>query len=92
MTALSTLDVQTVKGDLSDSNFLSAKMEGCDAVFHSAAYVAIENVNIPLMHEINVVGTKNICKAAIAANIPRKILRISERHLYVKGKSGLVHD
>jgi nucleoside-diphosphate-sugar epimerase len=48
-------------------------MEGCDAVFHSAAYVAVENINSPLMHEINVVGTKNICQAALAANISKLI-------------------
>jgi dihydroflavonol-4-reductase len=56
-------------------------MEGCDVVFHSAAYVAIENVNIPLMHEINVVGTKNICQAAIAANIP-KLVHFSSIHAF----------
>jgi len=39
-------------------------MEGCDVVFHSAAYVAVDNIDIPLMHEINVVGPKNICEAA----------------------------
>tara|TARA_B110000263_G_scaffold5320_2_gene4575 strand:- start:3433 stop:4233 length:801 start_codon:yes stop_codon:yes gene_type:complete len=56
-------------------------MEGCDAVFHSAAYVAVENINSPLMHEINVVGTKNICQAALAANIS-KLIHFSSIHAF----------
>ena len=56
-------------------------MEGSDAVFHSAAYVSVENIDIPLMHEINVVGTKNICQAAIDANIP-KLIHFSSIHAF----------
>lgn len=48
-------------------------MEDCDVVFHSAAYVAVENVNIPLMNEINVVGTKNVCQAAMDADVSKLI-------------------
>ena len=56
-------------------------MEGCDVVFHSAAYVAVENIDIPLMHEINVVGTKNICQAAMDANIT-KLIHFSSVHAF----------
>ena len=81
LTALSNLDIETVKGGLSDPKFLSENMEGSDAVFHSAAYVSVENIDIPLMHEINVVGTKNICQAAIDANIP-KLIHFSSIHAF----------
>ena len=81
LTALSNLDIEMVKGGLSDSKFLSENMEGSDAVFHSAAYVSVENIDIPLMHEINVVGTKNICQAAIDANIP-KLIHFSSIHAF----------
>ena len=37
LTALSNLDIEMVKGDLSDPKFLSENMEGSDAIFHSAA-------------------------------------------------------
>ena len=56
-------------------------MENCDAIFHSAAYVAVENINIPLMHEINVIGTKNICQAALDVNIP-KLIYFSSVHAF----------
>ena len=81
LTALSNLDIETVKGGLSDPKFLSENMEGSDAVFHSAAYVSVENIDTPLMHEINVVGTKNICQAAIDANIP-KLIHFSSIHAF----------
>ena len=81
LTALSNLDIETVKGGLSDPKFLSENMEGSDAVFHSAAYVSVENIDIPLMHEINVVGTKNICQAAIDAKIP-KLIYFSSIHAF----------
>ena len=81
LTALSNLDIETVEGGLSDPKFLSENMEGSDAVFHSAAYVSVENIDIPLMHEINVVGTKNICQAAIDANIP-KLIHFSSIHAF----------
>ena len=81
LTALSNLDIEMVKGGLSDPKFLSEKMEGSDAIFHSAAYVSVENIDTPLMHEINVVGTKNICQAAIDANIP-KLIHFSSIHAF----------
>lgn len=79
--ALSNLDVEIARGSLSDTKFLSSNMEDCDVVFHSAAYVAVENINIPLMHEINVVGTKNMCQAALDANIP-KLIHFSSVHAF----------
>ena len=48
-------------------------MEDCDVVFHSAAYVAVENVNESLMHEINVIGTKNVCQAAMSIGVSKFI-------------------
>ena len=81
LTALSNLDIEMVKGGLSDPKFLSENMEGSDAIFHSAAYVSVENIDTPLMHEINVVGTKNICQAAIDANIP-KLIHFSSIHAF----------
>ena len=71
--ALSKLNIESCRGSLGDSTLLAKQMEGCDAVFHAAAYVAVENVNIPLMHDINVVGTQNMCQAALAAEVPRFI-------------------
>ena len=63
------LDVELVNGDLLDCNFLAQQMQGCYAVFHVAANVAVENIDIELMEKINIDGTKAMCSAALKTNI-----------------------
>ena len=67
------LNIEKVYGDLSNASILSEQMEGCEVVFHLAAYVDIENVNIPLMKKINILGTQNMCEAALKCNVKRFI-------------------
>ena len=67
------LNIEKVYGDLSSVSILSEQMEGCEFVFHLAAYVGIENVNIPLMKKINILGTQNMCEAALKCNVKRFI-------------------
>ena len=71
--ALDGLNVEHVQGDLADTSTLVKHMSGCDVVFHTAAYVAVENVDIPLMKKINVGGTKAMCKAALEIRAERFI-------------------
>ncbi|MEC7798847.1 MAG: NAD-dependent epimerase/dehydratase family protein, partial [Candidatus Neomarinimicrobiota bacterium] len=71
--ALLGLDIEQVHGDLSSVSILSKHMKGCGVVFHLAACVGIENVNKKLMKKINIVGTKNMCEAALNSNIKRFI-------------------
>ena len=71
--ALDDLEVEKTHGDLTSVSFLSNQMNGCDAVFHLAAYVAVENINLLQMKKINVDGTKNMCEAAINSNSSRFI-------------------
>ena len=69
--ALEGLDVDCVHGDLLDEDFLSQQMQDCYAVFHAAANVAIENIDIPLMEKINIGGTRSMCNAALHSDIDR---------------------
>ena len=69
--ALEGLDVDCVHGDLLDEDFLSQQMQDCYAVFHAAANVAIENIDIPLMEKINIDGTRSMCNAALRSDIGR---------------------
>ena len=69
--ALEGLDVDCVHGDLLDEDFLSQQMQDCYAVFHAAANVAIENIDIPLMEKINIDGTRSMCNAALHSDIDR---------------------
>ena len=69
--ALEGLDVDCVSGDLLDEDFLSQQMQDCYAVFHAAANVAIENIDIPLMEKTNIDGTRSMCNAALRSDIHR---------------------
>ena len=79
--AIEGLNIERVHGDLTDAAALTQQMSGCDAVFHSAAYIAIENINIPLMDKINVGGTKAVCDAALLARVP-KLIHFSSIHAF----------
>jgi len=79
--ALEGLSVERVEGNLSDKNRLVKQMAGCDAVFHTAAYVAVENVNFAKMKAINIDGTATICQAALDAHIP-KFIHFSSIHAF----------
>ena len=79
--ALEGLDVENRKGDLSDTAVLAKQMSGCDVVFHTAAYVAVENIDIPLMEKINVGGTKAMCKAALANQV-EQFIHFSSIHAF----------
>ena len=79
--ALEGLNVENVKGDLADTAVLAKQMSGCDVVFHTAAYVAVENIDIPLMEKINVGGTKAMCKAALANQV-EQFIHFSSIHAF----------
>ena len=71
--ALKGLDIEKTDGKLTSASFLSSQMDGCDVVFHLAAYVAVEDVDIFRMKKINIEGTQNMCEAALNSNISRFI-------------------
>ena len=71
--ALKGLDIEKTHGNLTSASFLSSQMDGCDVVFHLAAYVAVEDVDIFRMKKINIEGTQNMCEAALNSNISRFI-------------------
>ena len=81
MRALEGLNIKKVRGNLFDADFLCDKLSGCDAVFHAAAQIAIENVDIELMHKINVEGTRSVTRAALKAGVNR-FIHFSSIHAY----------
>jgi len=63
--ALENLDVERVQGDLINPGQLTPNLKGIDTVFHCAAYVAVESVDIPLMETININSHKIIYNPCI---------------------------
>ena len=70
---LAGLDVEIVRGDLSDEGALARAMEGCGLVFHLAAIYALWLAQPKRMYEVNVDGTRNVMRAAIAAGVRRVV-------------------
>jgi len=58
-------DVEVFSGDLKNIAFLQEVVEGADAIFHCAAELRDET----LMHQTNVLGTKNLLTAMAGAEI-----------------------
>jgi nucleoside-diphosphate-sugar epimerase len=60
---------EPVRGDLDNIEALRAGMNGCDAVFHAAAFVEMWGTRDEFFR-VNVAGTENVLSAARAAGVP----------------------
>jgi dihydroflavonol-4-reductase len=58
------LDVEISYGDLRDIESIRSALNGCDILYHVAAYYSLWDRDKQLSHEINVKGTRNILRAA----------------------------
>ena len=70
--ALGELGATLVQGDLTDRSVVRASMEGCDAVFHLAAYYQVGGDG-SRAEEINVQGTRNVLETMRDLGIPRGV-------------------
>jgi hypothetical protein len=62
--------IEAAPGDLLDRDSLRAGMAGCDTVFHVAALYSTSEADASAMYEVNVLGTKNVLRAAADAGVP----------------------
>ena len=69
---LQSLDVELVKGDLSDPQIWQA-MQGCQYLFHVAAHYSLWQADRELLYQHNVLGTRNVLAAARRAGIDRTV-------------------
>ena len=68
---LENLAVEHVIGDLTQPDTVSAAMQGMDAVFHTAAWVGMNDPG--RLYAINVEGTRTVVQAALKAGVKRLI-------------------
>jgi len=59
------LDVEIVYGDIRDKDSISLAIQGCDTLYHIAAYYSSEKIDAKIMYDINVEGTKNVLNSAL---------------------------
>ncbi len=68
------LGVRLFPGDLSDKASMEAAMEGCDLLFHMAAYAKVWAKDPAHYFDVNVLGTERVLEAAQAAGIKRVVV------------------
>src|SRR5450432_4221196 len=68
---LTELDVETVTGDLRDSESLQRAVSGCGVVYHVAADYRLWAKDPSELYRSNVDGTRNLIAAARSAGVSR---------------------
>lgn len=67
------LDVEIVKGDILDVNFLDKEMEDCDYVIHTAALTYVWPRRSEIVVKVNYQGTKNVMEVVEKLKIKRMV-------------------
>jgi len=67
------LDVERVRGDVTDVAGMREAVRGCEVVFHLAAVYALWTKDADIMHRVNVKGTENVLDAARAEGVRRVV-------------------
>jgi len=69
-------EIEVIRGDIRDIHALRNALRGTDVLFHLAAALGSAIINQKEFFDVNVVGTKNVLKAAQAENV-KKIIHLS---------------
>lgn len=66
-------NITLFKGNICDYDSLHNAIENCDYVFHTAAFTDLKCNKIDNFYNTNVVGTANVLKASLEANVKKVI-------------------
>ena len=73
LAALNGIDVEYRVGDVRDKSSLRRAFRGCETIFHTAALVSFWRKHHYTMHEINVIGTRNVVDVALEMGTERLV-------------------
>ena len=91
LTPIKGLDVEVVRGDITDLPSLEEGASGASVVYHLASAVNISSGNRALLERINVEGTKNVILAALKNHIDR-LIYTSSVHAILEPPHGTTMD
>lgn len=66
-------DVDVVPGDILKPETLSGAFKGAHTVYHLAGLFSLEQKAYPALHEVNVLGTRNVVEACLEAGVSRLV-------------------
>lgn len=66
-------DVEVIKGDITNKDSLRSVFKNVDIVFHTAALINLDRRYEKQIRQVNVEGTRNVCKAAVKAGVKKLI-------------------
>jgi dihydroflavonol-4-reductase len=67
------LPVEVAYGDLRDTTSLQEALDGCDTLYHAAAHYSLWTPQVDDVYAINVDGTMNLFRAALACRLDRVV-------------------
>ena len=73
------LNVELVQGDVRDASSLRCAFDGAEVVYHAAAHVSIRIDEWPLLHAVNVLGTRNVVESCLHCGV-RRLIHFSSIH------------
>lgn len=88
---LKNLGAEIFEGDITDPAAVRKSAEGCGQVYHLAALTSRAGASKTQYHAINVTGTENVLRAALAANVER-FVHVSSAGIYGTTKRAPVDD
>ena len=71
--ALVGVELEQFEGALEDAGRMARGLAGCDRVYHLAAFVSLRPGARQQIFEVNVLGTKSICAAALKSGVERLV-------------------
>jgi dihydroflavonol-4-reductase len=90
--SLAGLDVEKTPGDILDRASLARPFEGVEVAYHCAALVSIVASDGPQILRTNVIGTRNVVDACLAAGVKRLVHVSSVHALAQPGSNGLTDE
>jgi dihydroflavonol-4-reductase len=86
------LDVETVSADVRDLTRMRTVLDGADSVFHLSAIIALAGNRLNLLTEINVKGSQNVARAALACGVQRYIHCSSIHAFDLKNQKAVIDE
>ncbi len=71
--AIEGLDVETVQGDICDSESLCRAFDGAEVVYHLAVDISLSMARRPQLERVNVIGTRNVVEACLRCGVHRLV-------------------